>query len=196
MKSLYARILFTIVLGAWFPASNISAKGAESRPLRMEVKFGLPNFLGLNAEYIWPGFNNRFGINLGISSLPIGNVQLREGNDTIQSEGGYKYFGIGLNAYLLKAAEGPMVQFAYDIPAAWGYDRDETSETLTQTIHLASFKAGYRFVWSAFSILIDLGYGFNFNYSPIEKPALFNETYVIFGNNNWFLFGISAGFAL
>ncbi len=78
---------------------------SQDQPIRIGVKLGYPNFLGLNAEYVTPLLGGRIGPSVDYSFLPerdLGDVTAK-----------FNYFEIGANIYVIRPGKGLYLNVGY-----------------------------------------------------------------------------------
>ncbi len=85
-------LLFTTVLNA------------QDKPIRIGVKLGVPNIVGLNFEYVTPLLGAKLAPTIDLSSFSIkaGDVEIK-----------FSYFEIGSNYYFLREGKGLYGHFSY-----------------------------------------------------------------------------------
>ena len=77
----------------------------QDQPIRIGIKIGYPNFLGLNVEYVTPLLGGRIGPSFDYSYLPtqsIGDV-----------EASFSYMELGANVYPIRAGKGIYLNVSY-----------------------------------------------------------------------------------
>ena len=88
-----------------FAISFVSfAAQAQEKPVRVGLKFGIPNIAGLNAEYVTPLLNKRLAASVDFSYFSI---------SAGDSKVALSYFELGGNYYFLKEGKGLYGNLSY-----------------------------------------------------------------------------------
>ncbi|MDA0194567.1 MAG: hypothetical protein O2951_05885 [Bacteroidetes bacterium] len=118
--------------------------------MRIGLKLGVPNIVGLNFEYATPALNNKLAAALDFSFIPItiADVDLK-----------FTYFELGANYYFVKEGKGPYGHFSY---GRIGFDGTYTDDTYGEGtakvgFSLLNFKLGAKF-GNGFYFRPEIGY--------------------------------------
>lgn len=79
---------------------------SQDQPIRIGVKLGYPNFLGLNAEYATPLLGGRLAPSVDFSYLPT-----RDFGDNLNAS--FRYFELGTNIYIIRPGKGLYLNLGY-----------------------------------------------------------------------------------
>ncbi len=111
------------------------AAQAQEKPIRVGIKIGVPNIVGLNAEYVTPALGGKLAPTVDFSyfSLTSGDAKVS-----------FSYFELGGNYYFMKQGKGLYGHLSYGNIAFKG---EYTDPTLGQgegkaTISLVNIKLG------------------------------------------------------
>ncbi|MCK4663174.1 MAG: hypothetical protein KAT68_09935 [Bacteroidales bacterium] len=99
MKNKFYILTLGIVFAFIFTTSQ-----AQDKPIRIGLKFGIPNIAGLNAEYVTPLLGEKLAASVDFShfSLSSGDVKFS-----------FSYFELGGNYYFMKKGKGPYGQLSF-----------------------------------------------------------------------------------
>ncbi|MDT0690254.1 hypothetical protein RM549_10695 [Salegentibacter sp. F188] len=155
-------LLFLIAFTACFSGFS------QERPMRIGIKLGLPNIVGLNAEYVTPWLDGRLAPNVDLSIFPVTESMFDDREGTIS------YVQAGFNYYLLAPGKGLYTNLSYGYLKGKGTAENVTAESPTATGEYLEGK-GY-FDESSHSINIKLGgkFGNKFYFRP-EIGCAFND---------------------
>ncbi|MBN1251303.1 MAG: hypothetical protein JXR51_08005 [Bacteroidales bacterium] len=152
MKKIIAISILAIVV-------STSAK-AQENPLRIGLKIGVPNVVGLNLEYVTPIMNGKFAPTIDFSFIPITieDVDLK-----------FTYFEIGTNIYFKKPGKGLYGHISYGRIGFDGtYVDAEKGEGQGQaSFNLANFKIGAK-LGNSFYFRTEIGYGLIFGDTSVD----------------------------
>lgn len=77
---------------------------AQEKPIRIGLKFGVPNIVGLNAEYVTPALNARLAPTMDFSYFSVS-----AGDASVSMS----YFELGGNYYFMNEGKGPYGHLSY-----------------------------------------------------------------------------------
>lgn len=133
---------------------------AQENPMRIGLKFGIPNIVGLNLEYVTPALGAKLAPTLDFSyfSFTINDVKLS-----------YSYFELGTNYYFLKEGRSLYGHLSYGRIGFKGTYNDPTlgEGKGTVGINLLNIKLGAKF-GNSFYFRPEIGYGVLIGNSTIE----------------------------
>ncbi len=94
--------LFFVALALMFLLST--SVNAQEKPVRIGLKFGIPNIAGLNFEYVTPVLGGKLAPSADFSyfGLKLGSTKLS-----------FYYFELGANYYFIKEGRGPYANLSY-----------------------------------------------------------------------------------
>lgn len=100
---------------------------SQELPTRIGIKFGLPNIVGVNAEYVTPWLNGRLAPNVEFSIVPITESMF------VGKDGTISYYQAGFNYYLLTPGKGLYTNLSYGYLKGKGTGENVRAETPTAT---------------------------------------------------------------
>ena len=154
-------LIFILLIGFSITVS------AQEKPIRIGLKIGVPNIIGVNLEYVTPLFDGKFAPTADFSkiSFTIDNVTMD-----------YSYFEIGTNYYFTKQGQGLYGHASYGrINVKGTYDDDTHGVGKSELpLSLVNLKLGAK-LGKAFYFRAELGYGLVL--SGIEKVTVTYASY-------------------
>jgi hypothetical protein len=160
---------------------------SEERSIRIGLKFGVPNLIGLNFEYVTTALNNKLALVADLSYIPLlfetGNSH---DNRLLWTNGGKQYyFEFGSNYYLIKKGKSMYAHLSYGfsrINATYNprYFLVLSKKDNIINTHLINIKCGAK--WgNSFYFRPEIGYAINLGKSTTEieviQPASNSITY-------------------
>lgn len=93
-----------IILCCFAVGLLVTAANAQDNPIRIGLKFGVPNIIGLNGEYATPALGGRLAPSLDFSyfSLSLGGAKAS-----------FSYFSLGADVYVKPNARGAYANLSY-----------------------------------------------------------------------------------
>ncbi|MCM4157072.1 hypothetical protein [Gramella sp. AN32] len=154
---------FTLVLIALISISAIS----QELPTRVGLKAGLPNAVGVNAEYVTPYLKGRLAPNVEASLFPIPDGLFSDRDGTIT------YLQGGFNYYFFKPGDGLYSNLSYGYLKGKGTGENIRAEKpnangeymigkgyLNESNHSINLKVGNKF-GNKYYFKPEVGYAFN-----------------------------------
>jgi hypothetical protein len=140
---------------------------SQELPTRVGLKAGLPNAIGVNAEYVTPYLNGRLAPNVEFSIYPIPESLFKDRNGTIT------YIQGGLNYYFFKPGDGLYSNLSYGYLKGKGTGDNVRAEKpnangefligkgyLNESNHSLNLKVGNKF-GNKYYFKPEVGYAFN-----------------------------------
>ena len=77
---------------------------AQEKPIRIGLKFGIPNIIGLNGEYVTPALGERLAPTLDFSYFSV---------SAGEAKASFSYLELGANCYFKSGGKGPYGHLSY-----------------------------------------------------------------------------------
>lgn len=138
---------------------------AQENPVRIGLKFGIPNVAGLNLEYVTTALNAKLAPTLDLSyfSLESGTI-------------GFSYFELGCNYYFMNQGKGPYGHLSYGRSGYKGLnDYYPAISGKVEGINLLNFRLGAK--WgNTFYFRPEIGYETLIGGSTVEVEYIIPPT--------------------
>ena len=140
-------------------AQNDNSQSADINPLRLGVKIGTPNIVGVNLEFVLPAFNNHLAVFGDYSGFSI---------DIDEVDTSIKYIEFGTNLYFKDTGKGFYGSLSYgklDVEGSYTdaqtiNGQDFTGEAYGELdVSTVNVKLGVK-LGSSFYFRSEIGYGF------------------------------------
>lgn len=161
MKKTIICTLFTLC----FLSAAIAGEYDEFLPLRIGIKAGSPNIVGLAGEYVLPLGPAGLGIDTDMSYFPIDRSYLsflpESFEDTTFT---VLYIAGGLRLYFNEAADGFSVglfagRYQLKVEQEYHYMGQTATGSISTGVTVFMAKLGWRWIWGNFTLALDAGYG-------------------------------------
>ncbi len=165
MRKIFAVVILSGIISIF--NSGVNYLSAQDQPVRIGLKFGLPQIAGINFEYVSPLLSKRLAGDVDFSYIPLNLT------DTKLT---YTNFDIGANYYFFKEGRGLYGGIAYDrmgINATRNFinDNDQTVKGSADFgINMMNLKIGGKH-GGLFYFRWELGYCLAFNKPVFEVTA-------------------------
>ncbi len=128
-----------ILIGLFWICSSLSLS-AQERPFRIGPKFGWPQLIGLNFEYVSPFVKKRLAVDLDASYIPINFWNIYYKNIALSAD--YYLFKEGYGLYVGLGLARTIVDYSFDVANPYGSATPTTTDYASASCDKLAFKIG------------------------------------------------------